>query len=63
MRQNLHSLMLHYGVDHNVSMDLYLKHPKMKKAASAGKFNWLILVCSDDICSVYLKRTGLDPEG
>merc|ERR1711997_870937 len=25
-RQNLHALMLHYGVDHNVSMELYLKN-------------------------------------
>lgn len=35
-RQNLHALMIHYGVDHNVSMELYLKHPKVRKVTNQG---------------------------
>lgn len=35
-RQNLHGLMLHYGVDHNVSMELYQKHFKVKKASQGA---------------------------
>ena len=31
-RQNLHGLMLHYGMDHVISMELYMKHPKYKQS-------------------------------
>lgn len=33
-RQNLHGLMLHYGVDHVISMELYMKHPKYRESQS-----------------------------
>ena len=35
-RQNLHSLMLHYGVDHNVSMELYQKVKKPGPGSSSS---------------------------
>ena len=31
-KQNLHALMLHYGIDHNVVTDHYNKHPKVRNA-------------------------------
>jgi len=35
-RQNLHGLMLHYGVDHVISMELYKKHPMYRKVQQAS---------------------------
>ena len=38
-RSDKHSIMIHYGVDHNVTMELYMKHVESEQAKDVGSFD------------------------